>query len=59
MSRDDSSKFIKIKCEDCGNEQLSFSKPATPVKCHVCGSTLIRPTGGVGKVRGELLEVIE
>jgi len=56
---DGSGKFIRIKCIDCGNEQLSFSKPSTNVVCNVCGSTLIRPSGGRGELKGELLEVVE
>jgi small subunit ribosomal protein S27e len=51
-------KFIKVKCPDCGNEQIAFRKPSTPVACHVCGSTLITPAGGTGKIFGELLEVV-
>ena len=43
--------FIKIKCPDCANEQIAFP-------CHVCGSTLIVPKGGVGEVKGEILEVV-
>jgi len=53
------SKFINVKCQDCGNEQTAFDKPATPVKCHVCGATLIKPTGGKGEVRGELLGEVQ
>ena len=58
MSDEGSGKFIKIKCTDCGNEQISFSRPSTTVLCHVCGSTLIKPTGGQGEIKGELLEVV-
>ena len=25
------SNFVKVKCADCGNEQIVFSKPATTV----------------------------
>ena len=50
--------FIKIKCADCGNEQISFRRAATTVTCHVCGSTLITPKGGVGEIKGEVLEVV-
>ena len=50
--------FIKIKCQDCANEQIAFRKPATEVKCLVCGSTLIVPKGGVGEIKGEVLEVV-
>ncbi|MFP4545684.1 MAG: 30S ribosomal protein S27e [Methanomassiliicoccales archaeon] len=52
-------KFIRLKCPDCGNEQISFNKPAMTVTCHVCGSTLIKPRGGVGELRGEMIEVVE
>ncbi|MFA6710880.1 MAG: 30S ribosomal protein S27e [Candidatus Methanomethylophilaceae archaeon] len=50
--------FIKIKCADCGNEQITFRKAATPVTCHVCGATLVKPQGGVGEIKGEVLEVV-
>jgi small subunit ribosomal protein S27e len=53
------SKFINIKCPDCGNEQIAFDKPAIHVKCSVCGATLIKPTGGKGIVRGELLGEVQ
>ena len=51
--------FVKVKCPDCGNEQVAFKRPATPVACHVCGSTLIKPKGGVGMIKGELLGVVD
>lgn len=50
--------FIKIKCPDCANEQIGFRKAATKVTCNVCGSTLIVPQGGVGEIKGEILEVV-
>jgi len=53
------SRFINIKCQDCGNEQIAFNKPATHVKCNVCGATLVTPTGGKGQVRGELLGEVQ
>ncbi|HUV25033.1 MAG TPA: 30S ribosomal protein S27e [Methanomassiliicoccales archaeon] len=59
MSEEDKKKFIRVKCTDCGNEQISFIRPSTTVICHVCGSTLIKPTGGLGDVKGELLEVVD
>jgi small subunit ribosomal protein S27e len=54
-----SGNFVKIKCSDCGNEQIAFKRPATSVVCHVCGSTLIKPTGGIGQMKGQLLEVVD
>ena len=53
------SKFLTIKCQDCGNEQIAFNKPATHVKCNVCGATLIKPTGGKGAVRGQMLGEVQ
>ncbi|MDR0523217.1 MAG: 30S ribosomal protein S27e [Candidatus Methanoplasma sp.] len=50
--------FIKVKCPDCANEQTVFRKAATKVACNVCGSLLISPKGGVGEIRGEILEVV-
>ena len=38
--------FLKVKCPDCSNEQVAFNRPATTVKCLVCGATLATPTGG-------------
>jgi len=54
-----SKKFIKIKCQDCGNEQIAFSRPATNVQCTVCGATLIKPSGGKGIVQGTVVGEVE
>ncbi len=53
------SRFVTVKCQDCGNEQIAFNKPATHVKCNVCGATLIKPTGGKGTIRGQMLGEVE
>ncbi|HDN81392.1 MAG: 30S ribosomal protein S27e [Methanomicrobia archaeon] len=53
------SKFIKIKCQDCGNEQVVFNKPATTIRCLVCGKTLVEPRGGLGKLHGKIVEELE
>lgn len=50
--------FIKVKCPDCGNEQIVFRKAASLVTCHVCGSTLVKPKGSLGEVKGEVIEVV-
>ena len=49
--------FIKIKCADCQNEQITFRKAATTVTCHVCGATLVKPKGGNAEIKGEVIEV--
>jgi len=49
--------FVKVKCPDCGNEQLVYIRVSTVVKCHVCGATLAVPTGGKADIKGEIVEV--
>ncbi|MBU6997196.1 MAG: 30S ribosomal protein S27e [Theionarchaea archaeon] len=53
------SKFLRIKCEDCGNEQVIFNRPASVVRCLVCGKTVEEPKGGKGLVKTRILEVLE
>ena len=54
-----SSKFIKVRCSDCENEQVLFDKATIPVSCHICGSKLAIPSGGKAKIKGKILEIIE
>ena len=53
------SKFIKIRCPKCKNEQIMFGKAASKVECLVCGKVLAEPTGGKSKVKARILEVLE
>ena len=53
------SKFIRVKCLDCGNEQIVFNKVASVVKCKICDGILAEPTGGQAKIRGQVIEVLE
>jgi len=53
------SKFIKIRCPKCKNEQIMFGKASSKVSCLVCGKILAEPTGGKSKVRARILEVLE
>jgi len=50
------SKFIKVRCNDCENEQFLFNKASTVVLCHICGSKLAIPTGGKATIKGKILE---
>lgn len=40
------SRFLKVKCKSCGNEQILFSHSTMVIKCNVCNETLAQPTGG-------------
>jgi small subunit ribosomal protein S27e len=52
-------KFLRVKCLDCNNTQIVFSRATTTVKCEVCGTTLARPTGGKASLKGNIAEVLE
>ena len=53
------SKFIKIRCPKCKNEQIMFGKTSTKVRCLVCDKPLAESTGGKARVRARILEVLE
>jgi len=53
------SRFLKVTCADCGNEQVLFNKAASTVKCLVCDKVLATPTGGKTKVLGEDPKVLD
>ncbi len=57
--RDPTSKFIKIRCPKCKNEQITFGKTSTVVSCLVCGKALAEPTGGKSRIKARILEVLE
>lgn len=53
------SKFVKVKCNDCENEQIIFGHASTVVKCLVCGRTLAEPRGGKAEIKTQVVEVLE
>ncbi len=59
MKKQASSKFIKVKCSKCKNEQIIFGKISSNVKCLVCEKMLAEPTGGKAKIKARILEVLE
>ena len=52
------SKFIKVRCSKCKNEQIIFGKVSTIVLCLVCNKSLAEPTGGKSKIKSKILEVL-
>jgi small subunit ribosomal protein S27e len=59
MPQEPTSRFIKIRCPKCKNEQITFGKSSTIVKCLVCGKILSEPTGGKSRIKARILEVLE
>ena len=57
--KEPTSKFIKVRCPKCKNEQIIFGKPASDIKCLVCSRVLGKPTGGKAIVKARILEVLE
>ncbi|MCK4367006.1 MAG: 30S ribosomal protein S27e [Thermoplasmata archaeon] len=53
------SKFLHVRCPDCGNEQVVFDHASTKVTCLVCGATIVRPKGGKAEIKGEVVKVVE
>ncbi|MEM0137866.1 MAG: 30S ribosomal protein S27e [Thermoplasmata archaeon] len=59
VPKDLEKKFVKIKCKDCGNEEITYIRGSTTVLCTVCGSTLAIPTGGKLLIKGEITGTFE
>lgn len=57
--KETSSKFVKVRCPKCKNEQIMFGKASSNVKCLVCGKELSESTGGKSKIKARILEVLE
>ncbi len=53
------SKFIKVRCQKCKNEQVIFGKCSTVTNCLVCNTVLAEPSGGKSRIKGRILEVLE
>ena len=53
------SKFLKIKCPDCANESVLFTKLSSSVSCQFCGSSLASSTGGVANITAEIVEELD
>ncbi len=53
------SKYLRVKCPDCGNEQVVFSHATNVVKCNVCSAVLAEPTGGRAELKGEVVAALE
>ncbi|HIH96134.1 MAG TPA: 30S ribosomal protein S27e [Thermoplasmata archaeon] len=53
------SKFLKVRCKDCGNEQIIFNKASSTIKCQACSAVLAEPTGGKVRVKAEIVKEME
>ena len=53
------SRFQKIKCSECEEEQVVYSHTSTVIKCNSCGNTIAEPTGSRAKLLGKVSETIQ
>jgi len=51
------SKFLKVMCLKCRNQQIIFEKASTIVRCLKCKEIIAIPTGGKAKLQH--VEIIE
>jgi small subunit ribosomal protein S27e len=59
LRKEPTSKFIKVRCPKCKNEQVIFGKASKVINCLVCARAIAEPTGGKIKVKARILEVLE
>ena len=57
--KEPTSKFVKVRCPKCKNEQIIFGKISTVVACLVCGKSIAEPTGGKSRLKARVLEVLD
>jgi len=53
------SKFVRVSCPKCSNEQVIFGKATSNVRCLKCKTQLTKSSGGKAKVRAKVLEVLK
>jgi len=52
------SKFVKVRCSKCKNEQVIYGKASTSIECLVCNTLMGVPTGGKTNIKARILEVL-
>ena len=52
------SRFLLVRCPNCGNEQTVFSHATFQIRCVVCGIQLVEPRGGKAKILGQIIRVL-
>ncbi len=57
--REIKSRFLRVKCDDCGNEQVIFDRTSTQVRCLVCNRILAEPGGGKATIKTNILDVLD
>ena len=48
------SKFQKVQCGECNEEQIVYSHASTVVTCNSCGNEIAKPSGSVSSIHGKV-----
>ncbi len=59
LIKEPTSRFIKLRCHKCKNEQIIFGKATSEVNCLVCNHTIASPSGGKARIKERILEILE
>ena len=54
LTPEPSSKFQKVKCKECNEENIVYSHATTEVTCKSCGNIVSEPTGAVASLHGKV-----
>ena len=50
-----SSKFQKVNCNECGEQQIVYSHATTSIACNSCGNVISKSTGSKARINGKVL----
>ena len=53
------SKFLKVNCKECEEENIVYSHASTPVTCKSCGNIIAKPTGSKAQIIGKISETLK
>ncbi len=53
------SKFLKVNCKECEEENIVYSHASTPVTCGSCGNIIAKPAGSKAKIIGKISGTVE
>ena len=54
-----SSKFLKVNCKECEEENIVYSHASTSVMCKSCGNIIAKPTGSKAQIIGKISETLK
>ncbi len=54
-----SSKFLKVNCKECEEENIIYSHASTTVTCKSCGNTIAKSTGSKAQIIGKISETLK